>query len=303
MAREEYPVAIVGAGPGGIAAAIQLRRYGIEYVWFEREEPGGLLRNANSVENYPGFPGGIAGLDLVSRFRAQMDSAGVAPIREEVVSLDLRGDAFRLATPSRTVTAQRAVVASGTRARGLPQLADSGDLGERLSGEIHQLRSLAGSEIAIVGAGDAAFDYALTLAAGNRVTVLNRGDRVKCLPLLWERCAAAPNIEYRGGVEVTGARRSGERVALRCRQHGSGKESDLLVDYLVAAIGRRPALDFLGRTVKAERSRLTEQRRLFLVGDVANDIMRQVAIAAGDGLRAAMTIRQAMERRPDEGSR
>ena len=105
---------IVGAGPAGMTAAIQLARYGMSVYHFERNQPGGLLRNANLVENYPGHASGVSGSGLVGAFVSHMDTWGCSIIREEVLSLSHEKEIYTAKTENGTYTARTAVIASGT---------------------------------------------------------------------------------------------------------------------------------------------------------------------------------------------
>lgn len=144
----------------------------------------------------------------------------------------------------------------------------------------------------IVGAGDAAFDYALNLSKRNIVTILNRGDSVKCLELLFNRAVNESRIEYRKGVVVREIKPGEGATRLEVRCEASGGQGIILfdADYALFAIGRDPNRDFLSDEVRQHERELTEAGRLYFVGDVKNELFRQVAIAAGDGLRAAMQI-------------
>jgi len=121
-------VAIIGAGPAGIAAAVQLKRYGIEPLVFEKGRIGGLLWNANLVENYPGFPEGISGPELVGKLEAQLRKASIDVIYEEVVRLE---EGFGLKTEGGSYTADIVVVASGTEPRRFP-----GRISEEVEGRV-----------------------------------------------------------------------------------------------------------------------------------------------------------------------
>ncbi|KAF0108727.1 MAG: FAD-dependent pyridine nucleotide-disulfide oxidoreductase [Anaerolineaceae bacterium] len=278
-------ILIVGAGPAGIAAAIQLKRYGLAPVLLEKDSVGGLLRNANLVENYPGFPNGIPGPKLAALFARQMRRIGVEVTRDEVLHLDY-ADGW-LAETSRTVYRPRVVViATGTRSRPLPVEVPEPARG-RVFSEIWPLADVRGRQIVIVGAGDAAFDYALNLAGrGNTVAILNRGRETSCLSLLWERAKANPNISYQ---EQTSLQHI-EFDPQTNRLHLLTNHYSLFTDYLLFAIGRQPALDFLSERVKNQQAALAESGKLHLVGDVHGGLFRQTAIAAGEGLRAAMQI-------------
>src|SRR4030065_2516873 len=113
---------IVGAGPAGMAAALQLKRYGIDCTLLEKARLGGLLHNANLVENYLGFPGGIPGPELVAWFERQLAKAEVSVTQAEVLSLDYDGHKFQLRTPTGEYEASIAVVASGTQPRRFTRL-------------------------------------------------------------------------------------------------------------------------------------------------------------------------------------
>jgi thioredoxin reductase (NADPH) len=285
-------ILIVGAGPAGIAAAIQLTRCGLAPVLLEKDSVGGLLRNANLVENYPGFPNGIPGPKLVTLFARQMRRIGVEATRDEVLRLDY-ADGW-LAETARTVYRPRVVVvAAGTRSRPLP-VETPGPARGRVFSEVWPLADVRGQRVAIVGAGDAAFDYALNLAGrGNAVTLLNRGRETSCLPLLRERAAASPSIEYRAQTRLLRIEFDPSTGQLQL----TTDHCSLNTDYLLFAIGREPALDFLSESVKMQEQTLVESGKLHLVGDVHGGLFRQAAIAAGEGLRAAMEIYRSLSLR------
>lgn len=290
----KHEVAIIGAGPAGLAAAIQLRRYGIEALLFEQDQPGGLLLNANLVENYPGFPNGIRGSNLVKLFLQQAERAGVVITFERVEALRIDGSTFILETSRTSYQAEIVVIASGTRANNLTDVIIDSQAQDRVVYEIYPLVGLQGNRIAIIGAGDAAFDYALNLAKRNQVLVLNRSQARKCLPLLWERSLKASNIAYRENVIVEMVKSTQERKLLLSCQNPSGEEK-IMVDYLVGAIGRRPQLGFLTGEVKAKLPELAGEGKLHVIGDAGNDIYRQTSIAVGQGILASMQINHKLE--------
>lgn len=295
-------VIVVGAGPAGITTALQLRRYGLGVRLFEAARPGGLLWNANRVENYPGFPGGLPGPDLVRIFLAQAAVGGVEIIPEAVRELDWRGGLFRARTPDGVVRARAAVVASGTHPRFLTSFPVPEALRERVVYEVAGLLDLSGEKIVIIGAGDAAFDYALNLGERNHVTILNTGEQVKCLPLLREQALACPNINYRPGTAVIGlADQPPGGLTVEC----SSPIGPLVLhaNHLIGAIGRDPHLDFVSASLLGRSSELEDRGILHFVGDVKNGIFRQTAIAVGDGIRAAMSIHHALEECTNESDR
>jgi thioredoxin reductase len=282
-------VIIIGGGPAGIAAAIQLKRYGLSPLIFEREALGGLLRNANLVENYPGFPGGISGLKLVGLLEQQVRDFALRVTYAEVIRLDRAAGSFQVETSQGVYAARFVVVASGTR----PYPYSGADIPTQVRSkviyEIYQLIGRIGLEIVILGAGDAAFDYALNLAKNNAIVVLNRGEALKCLPLLWERVQREPKISYFDNITISEIKNDPPAgMRLECSQPSGPKSFH--ADYLVVAYGRQPQLDFLSAQIVKTSQELESKGLLYFIGDVKNGIFRQTAIAVGDGLLAAMQI-------------
>ncbi|MFH2102734.1 MAG: NAD(P)/FAD-dependent oxidoreductase [Chloroflexota bacterium] len=280
-------VVIIGAGPAGISAAIQLKRYGIEALLLEKARVGGLLWNANLVENYPGFPEGIPGPKLVALFERQMERIGVGVTRDEVLKLDFNRDRFLVKTRVTQEQADFVIVASGTKPRPFPV-----DVPVELHGKIYTdvwpLLHLREKHILVVGAGDAAFDYALNLARQNRVTLMNRSTETRCLPLLYERTIAHSQISHWVNAKIKAITQyeAGAGMQLCCMM----EDGKLVGDYLVFAIGREPQQDFISPGLGQQEETLIQQGRLYYVGDVCNGLYRQTSIATGDGLRAAMKI-------------
>ncbi len=285
-------VTIIGAGPAGIAAAIQLTRWGVKPVIVEKHHIGGLLVNANLVENYPGFPEGISGFELVKLFTSQMERIGVTVSFEEVTEIDYDTD-FIISTSKRDFASKMVVVASGTRPKPFDAIEIPQGLSNRVFSEIHSLTSLNDKQITIVGAGDAAFDYALNLSQRNSVTILNRSANTKCLPLLWERSQNSSNITYIENTRISGMKQSQEGITISCQN--THRDWELEADYVIFSIGREPQREFLSSRFEEYSPDLERDGRLYFVGDVKNDIYRQTSIAVGDGVRAAMRICQILK--------
>jgi len=286
--------AVIGGGPAGIAAAVQLSRYGLQTLLFEEQLLGGLIKNANLLENYPGFPGGITGRQMVHRLSTQIKNHPVQICYEKVKQVfppeDEQERFFTLSTGDNEYRSRVVVAASGTLPKTTPLVENlPGSLKEKVFYEVFHLLEEKKKNIAIMGAGDAAFDYALNLARENRVTILNRGNRVKALPLLVERVNKNQAIQYRDNSPVT-AIEKGRTHALSLALAGDKTKEILEFDYLIAALGREERRDYFSPQLLAREKELMQDGALHLVGDLKNGIYRQVSLAVGDGVKAAMKI-------------
>lgn len=283
-------VAIIGAGPAGIACAIQLSRYSKVPLIFERNIPGGLLKNANRVENYPGFPGGIKGTNLIEKMTRQLDLAKVPVIHEDVILVSHSEDHFSITTDHNTYISQKLVIASGTVPVKWTEFEIPETIQKKVFYEVYPLRDLNDKVIAIIGAGDAAFDYAIQLADYNKVTIFNRSDTVKCLPLLWKRAKENPRISYLDNHVLQEMTEDQTSSRLKLFFQSGNEMESLLSDYIIFATGRQPEISFADPFILNHLDELQQGGKLYMIGDVKNDLYRQASIAAGDGIRAAMEI-------------
>jgi thioredoxin reductase len=285
MRQKKHEVVIIGAGPAGIAAAIQLQHHGIKPVVFEGNRIGGLLNNANRVENYPGFPHGIAGTALVRLFKKQAERAVVTIRHEAVIRVSFSKGSFHIATNGGAVISKILVVASGTRPKPITGCHVPVNARRKIHYEVWPIRHIANKRAAIIGGGDAAFDYALNLARRNKVTILSRSDRTKCLPGLREQAARHKNIVHIANTRVLWIALKRGVLILNC-----SNKRKITADHLLVATGREPQLEFLSRAVIKNKWKLARQKKLYIIGDVRNRRYRQTAIAVGDGARAGMEI-------------
>jgi len=275
-----------------MASAIYLHRAGRTPILLERGEPGGLLRNASLVENYPGFPGGIKGPDLVHQFKKQLDMLGISVTKKKVERVSALHGSFRIDMSAGTLFTRSLIIATGTRPKKISLPGSAALAGDRVFTEIVEmpLSKAFGKRVVVIGGGDAAFDYGLNLAErGADVTIVVRSEP-ECLSLLKAR-AQASGIDVLTGFAVDRLRSANGGVSVRCTR-GEDRR-DLLADYVLIACGREPNVEILSSSLRrqignAERIPETEVPGLFIVGDVVRGKYRQTAIAVGDGIRAAM---------------
>jgi len=294
MAEDE--VTIIGAGPAGMAAAIFLQRAGFSPRLLERSGMGGLLRSANWVENYPGFPDGIAGGDLASLFEIQLRRIGPKVMLDEVRSVKRARGGFQIRSETGRRVSRVVILATGTRPSENSLKGAEALQGKLVFGELHELpSSLKGKRVVIIGGGDAAFDYALGLKdRGANIVIISRSEPC-CLELLRERTEAV-GIEVVIGATPKAVHRAGKGLILECDAGAS--EVEVAGDVLLMACGRVPNIDVLSpelrRGIAAGKNGLPETRveGLYLAGDVVRERQRQTGIAVGDGIRAAMLVQE-----------
>ncbi len=302
MKKQTSEVAIIGAGPSGCATAIQLKRHGIDPIIFEKGSVGGLLLNANKVENYPGFPEGITGVELVSlleehlaRLKIEVRNANVVELHHEDDS-GQAGGVFLIKTTEESFRPRVVVVASGTRPKELTGLHIPEEVRNRVIYEIQPILGNSHNRVAIIGSGDAALDYALNLAkSSSMVVVLNRSTRKKCLPLLWREVMEEKRIVYEENIEITRLSVSGDELLVECKKEADS-DIKMCVDYLIVAIGRIPEIGYISQRMKRSIPDLQHRGRLYFVGDVRRGIYRQTGIAVGDGIYAAMRIHNVLRK-------
>jgi thioredoxin reductase len=291
-------VVIVGAGPAGISAAVYLQRVGLKPLVFEKGTVGGLLLNANLVENYPGFPEGIGGVELVGLFTEHLEKQGVEVRHSEVTEIKKEKDSFVVATPDGDTGARIVLVTIGTKPKeaGIP--GENELKGTRLFYEVREIPEKEGKDFVIIGGGDAAFDYALNLSKEARnVDIVCRSISPSCISLLRDRVEKTSNITFHRETSSESLSEADGRVKLSCKTPEGEEEFD--ADYVLIACGRESRwLDVKGLESVSSIGNMTRTTvpGLFVAGDVKQGDHRQVGIAVGDGVQAAMSIADYLER-------
>jgi thioredoxin reductase (NADPH) len=295
--EREYDVVIIGGGPAGLSAGLYAARARLRSLLVERAVPGGLIVNAGLVENYPGFPQGISGLELAELMSQQATKFGLETLTAEVTGLELRGEQKVITTTEGNLVAKAVIIASGSDRVKLGVPGEEEFTGRGVSycaicdGALFQ-----DQPVAVVGGGNAAINEALDLSKfASRVTVIHRRQELRATRILQERALAHPKIEFRWNtvVEAIEGREVVER--LRLRHVSSGEKSILEVSGVFIAIGFKPntgylqgvlSLDSAGAIITNERME-TNVPGIFAAGDIRSGSIRQVVSAAGDGAVAA----------------
>jgi len=285
----DRPVIVIGAGPAGLAASLQLKRQGIEPLLIEKRVVGGLLNNAYLVENYPGFPDGISGHDLASKMYEQIIDWGIVIDHDSVTSVRYDGRRFQVITgKGMTHTARYMIIASGTVPKTLDKISMNVP-SDRIFYDVISCEENTHKRFVIIGTGDAAFDYALNLSRNNTVTIIGRSNRCRSLDILYKRALASSHICIHLNTIIQEIQqKTDDTLCLKCQR--DTETIHLTADFLIVAIGRKPCVDFFDQSIISTLSESRDKGILHLIGDVQNGQYRQTAIAVGDGIRAAMLI-------------
>ena len=299
-------VVIVGSGPAGLTAAIYTARANLKPVVVGGVPAGGQLMITTDVENFPGFPEGIQGPELVERIRQQAVRFGTEFIDDQVTSVDFSRRPFRLKLGSRgALEADSVILATGANARWLDLPSE-----QKLRG--HGVSACAtcdgfffrGKELALVGGGDSAMEEALFLTRfATRITILHRRSTLRASKIMADRALKHPKISFRFDTVVDEVLGDQTVEGVRLRNVRSGESAVLPVQGLFIAIGYDPATDvFRGHVelepngyVKTHQVTRTSVEGVFAAGDVYDHRYRQAVSAAGFGCMAAIDAERWLE--------
>jgi thioredoxin reductase (NADPH) len=296
---EVHDVVIVGSGPAGLTAAVYASRANLRPLVIEGIGAGGQLMLTTDVENYPGFPDGILGPELMMKFREQAERFGAEFVTADADRVDFTSNPFGVWVGTREFRSRAVIVSTGATARmlGLPNE-------QRLLG--HGVSTCATCDgfffrekpIAVVGGGDSAIEEATFLTKfATKVTVIHRRDELRASKILQDRAFKNPKIEFLWNAVVEDVIGNGAVESLEIRDTVSGAESTLDVSGLFVAIGHDPTtalfrgqldLDTDGYIVTAPDSTRTSVPGVFACGDVQDHVYRQAVTAAGSGCMAAI---------------
>lgn len=310
MADENHrKVIIVGSGPAGYTAGLYTARADLEPLLFEGIQHGGALMNTTEIENFPGFPDGLQGPELMENLRGQAAKFGATLVPAEVVSVDLRVEPKIVRTADAEYTADAVILAMGSAYRriGIPSE-------DRLSGRgVSWCATCDGfffrdADIAVVGGGDTAMEEATYLTRfASTVTVIHRRDSLRASRIMAERATANPRIRWAWNCEVADVLGDPTVTGVRLRDVVSGVERELAVGALFIAIGHEPRSDLVAGQVDLDDEGYvitgagthTNLDGVFAAGDLVDHTYRQAITAAGTGCQAALDAERYLAGRAD----
>ena len=314
---EHREVLIIGSGPAGLTAAIYTARANLTPLVIEGEpsstsdQPGGQLMLTTEVENYPGFPEGIMGPELMQNFRSQAERFGATFLTQKVTRVDFSTSPFRIwvgdsdSTES-SYSADAVIVSTGARSVMLELPNEYELVGHGLS----TCATCDGfffrdQEIAVVGGGDSAMEEATFLSRfASKVTIIHRRDELRASKIMQERAFSNPKIDFLWNHEVVGYLGDSKLEGITVRDVNSGNENNMNLSGLFIAIGHKPNTDIFtnqldlldnGYIATQPDSSLTNIPGVFACGDVQDFTYRQAITAAGSGCMAAIDAERWLE--------
>ena len=303
---------ILGSGCSGLTAAIYAARSNLKPLVLEGHEPGGQLSITTLVENFPGWPEGIQGPELIENMKKQATRFGAELRMGHLDAIDLSERPIKLQIGKETVRTRTLVIASGASARWLNLPSEQALIGHGVSSCATCDGFFAsGKEIAVIGGGDSAMEEALFLTRfAKKVTLINRTEKFRASPIMLERAVAHPNIEFISNTlveEVLGVEEQDVR-GLRLKNRGTGEESVLPVSFMFLGIGHIPnAKAFTGLLDLDEDGYILTRDDvyttlngeilpgIFACGDIKDRKYRQAITAAGSGCMAALEVEKYLE--------
>ena len=298
--QTHYDVVIIGSGPAGYTAGVYTARAKLSTLVISGTLPGGQLMTTSEVENYPGFPSGIFGPELMMNMRQQAERFGAIVIDDEVIKVDFKKKPFKVTTHSITFDSDAVIICTGASPRKLGIAAEQQFGGRGVSycatcdGPFFK-----GEDIVVVGGGDTAVEEATFLTKfGKSVKLVHRRDSLRASAIMQEKAKENPKIEFLWNNVVTDIKGDKKVATVLVKDLKNGKETTIKAGGLFVAIGHEPntsifkgqiELDDKGYIMLKENTR-TSVEGVFAAGDVHDHRYRQAITAAGFGCMAAIDV-------------
>lgn len=301
MAHEEVKVLIIGSGPAGYTAAVYAARAGLNPVLFTGGQPGGQLTTTNDVENYPGYPDGINGPQMMIDFQKQAERFGTKIRYGLVTSVDFSGYPHKVTVDEKDeIIAEAVIIATGASAKYLGLPSEQQFMNKGVSAcAVCDGYFYRGKEVAVVGAGDSAAEEATYLAKlCTKVHLLVRRDEMRASKIMQQRVFNTPNIEIHWNTETDEILGDDLGVnGVRMVNNKTGEKETISVQGFFLAIGHQPNTDIFRDYLEMDESGYlkvipgstkTNVEGVFAVGDAADKVYRQAVTAAGTGCMGAL---------------
>ena len=295
---EKYDVIIIGGGPAGLTAGLYASRARLKSLLIEKGLVGGQVANAGRVENYPGFPEGISGLELGQLMHQQATKFGLRTLLAEAIGIELQEGQKVIRTTEGDFITKAVIIAGGSERQKLGVPGEEKFTGKGVSYcATCDAAFFREQPVAVVGGGDAAITEALHLAKfASRVTVIHRRDQLRASRILQEKAFSQPKIEFRWNSIVEKIEGGDLVKRIRLREIKTGEESALEVAGIFVSIGLKPNTDYLKGILPLDVTGLiiTDEKMeakipgIFAAGDIRHNSARQAITAAGDGATAAI---------------
>ncbi len=306
---KKHDIIIIGSGPAGLTAAIYAARADLHPVVFEGNQPGGQLTITTDVENYPGFPKGIMGPELMDLFRKQAQNFGAETFFKNVDKVDLNKKPFEVTVGDETYLSNSIVIATGASAKLLNLENESKLMGHGVSAcATCDGFFFRDKEVVVVGGGDSAMEEATFLTKfASKVTIVHRGSEFRASKIMQKRVFDNPKIDILWNhtvIDMLGEPSKGGLTSATLKNTTNGDESDFKCDGLFLAIGHKPNSSFLdnqldtddkGYIITKSDSTATSVKGVFACGDIQDTVYRQAITAAGSGCMSAIEVERYLE--------